>query len=219
MNTEEIEKHYQKNRSEIDGRLEQFERLQEANDQRVFKELVFVILTSQSSAEKSWEATEKMDELGLLTSGGEEEIAELLENYDISYERNKANYIVSNRQDLSQPTLKDSSGDLKLKNKIDPENLEKTREWLVENLKGISWKGGSHFLRNIGYGNSFAIVSSRITSKLYELGRVEDPGQPSGKEEYLTIEEEMKKLSKETEIDVKALDLVLWSMETGKVFK
>lgn len=219
MNTEEIEKHYNRNRSEIDGRLEQFKQLRDADNQRMFKELVFVILTSQSSAEKSWEATEKMDELSLMKSGGKEEIAELLENYDISYERNKADYIVSNRQDLSQPSLKDPSGDLKLKNKIDPENLDKTRKWFVENLKGISWKGGSHFLRNIGYGNSFAIVSSRITSKLYELDRINDPGQPSGEEEYLKVEEEMKDLSRETGIDVKALDLVLWSMETGKVFK
>lgn len=219
MNPEGIEKHYAENRQTVDRRLEQFEELRDSDNHRLFKELVFVILTSQSSAEKSWEATEKLDELGLLEDGGREEIARVLENHGINYERNKADYIVSNRQDLSQPTLEDPSGDLKLGDRIDPENLEKTREWLADNVKGISWKGASHFLRNIGYGDSFAIVSSRITSKLHELDRVEDPGQPSNREEYLKAEEEMKKLSRETGIDVKALDLVLWSMETGKIFK
>ena len=219
MENEDITNHYRENQETINNRLKQFESLRDSSDERLFKELVFVILTSQSSAEKSWEATEKLDELDLLKSSNKEEIARILEVNDIQYERNKASYIVENRKKLSQPTLTDPSGDLKLKDRIKPDSLDQTRRWFVENISGLSWKGGSHFLRNIGYGNSFAIISSRIVSKLYELDYIERLEQPSDQDSYLEIERRMQDLAKETGIDVKALDLVLWSMETGEVFK
>ena len=219
MDKKKILKHYQENREVIDNRLKEFERLRDADDQRLFKELVFVILTSQSSAKKSWEATQKLEELSLLESSEKDEIARVLELNDIQYEQKKASYIVENRKKLSQPTLTDPSGKLKIAELIRPDSLDKTRSWFVENIDGLSWKGGSHFLRNIGYGNGFAIVSSRIVSKLYELDYVEDLEQPSDKESYLEVEKKMQQLAEDTGIDVKALDLVLWSMETGEVFK
>ncbi len=219
MDKQKILSHYKENKDVIDSRLDDFEKLRDADNKRLFKELVFVILTSQSSAKKSWKATEKLDELDLLESSEKEEIARILELHDIQYERNKASYIVENRKKLSQPTLTDPSGNLKLKDRIKPDNLDQTRKWFVENINGLSWKGGSHFLRNIGYGNSFAIISSRIVSKLYELDYIEKLDQPSDQESYLEIERKMQDLAKETGIDVKALDLVLWSMETGEVFK
>ncbi len=219
MDKKKILKHYQENREVIDSRLEEFEKLRDADNDRLFKELVFVILTSQSSAKKSWEATQKLEELGLLESSEKDEVAGVLELNDIQYEQKKASYIVENRKKLSQPTLTDPSGKLKIAELIRPDNLDKTRSWFVENIDGLSWKGGSHFLRNIGYGNGFAIVSSRIISKLYELNYLEDLEQPSDKESYLEIERKMRKLAEDTGIDIKALDLVLWSIETGEVFK
>lgn len=219
MELEDVRQHYEKNREEIESRLEEFHQLRDASERRWFKELVFVILTSQSSAEDSWNTAEELDAEDMLLGGEESEIEEILAGYGIQYEKNKASYIVENRDELSQPTLADPSGALKLRSRVDQADLEKTREQLVDQVKGISWKGASHFLRNIGYGNSFAIVSSRITSKLSELGVLETPEQPSRKEDYMEVEEKMQKLAAELEIEVKALDLVLWSMETGEVFK
>ena len=83
----------------------------------------------------------------------------------------------------------------------------------------MSWKGSSHFLRNIGYGDDFAIISSHIINVLHELGLLETLDPPSGKKEYLEIERKFQDLARTLEIDVKELDLVLWSMRTGKVFK
>jgi N-glycosylase/DNA lyase len=219
MNTEDVKQAYREREQEIESRLQDFRELRDAGSERWFKELVFVILTSQSSAQDSWQAVEKLSGEGLLEDGDEEEIAEVLASEGIQYERSKAHYIVENRKEMSQPTLEDPSGDLKLKGRVNPGDLESTRERLVDELKGVGWKGASHFLRNIGYGNGFAIVSGRITSKLHELGVIESVEQPSGKEEYLEIEKRMQGLSRELEIDIKALDLVLWSMETGEVFK
>ncbi|MFB6190224.1 MAG: DNA lyase [Candidatus Nanohaloarchaea archaeon] len=219
MDTEDVNQEYREREQEIESRLQEFEELRDADSERWFKELVFVILTSRSSAKDSWKAVEKLDELNLLEDGGEEEIAEVLAMEGVRYERSKSRYIVNNRRKLSRPTLESTSGKLKLESRVDPENLEATRERLVDGLKGVGWKGASHFLRNIGYGNGFAIVSGRITSKLHELGVIESLEQPSGKEEYLEVEERMRGLSRELDIDIKALDLVLWAMETGEIFK
>jgi N-glycosylase/DNA lyase len=219
MNQQEVVEHYRENRKEIERRLDEFESLRDASSERWFKELAFVILTSQSGARNSWRAVEELESNSLLLEGSEDEIAEVLERNEIQYEMDKASYILENRNQLSQPTLDDPSGKIKLKDRVDPDRPEKSREWLVDNLSGIGWKGASHFLRNVGYGNGFAIISSRISSKMYELDLVESPENPSSREEYLSAEQKLKEFSKSSGIDIQALDLVLWSMETGEIFK
>lgn len=219
MNIGDVRAHYLKNQKEIEDRLAKFEALQDADDQRWFKELVFVILTSRSSAKNAWEATEKLDELNLLLEGSTEEIADVLEKHEISYERNKADYIARNREDLSQPTLTNPEKELKLKEKLDLDNLEKTRSWLVDNMNGLSWKGASHFLRNVGHGNGFGIVSQHILTRMKALDTIKSVEPPSSEDEYKNVEDKMQRLAREINVDVKVLDLVLWSMETGEVFK
>ncbi|MFB6292260.1 MAG: DNA lyase [Candidatus Nanohaloarchaea archaeon] len=219
MNPEELRKEYQEKNDQIQSRLEDFRKLRDADDERLFEELVFVLLTSQTRAEKAWEAAEELRERGLLMEGSEEEIARVLQDNSVQYERNKAGYIIRNRKILSQPTLKEPGGGLKLKNRVSHEDLGKTRSWVVENMEGMGWKGASHFLRNIGYGNGFAIISGHIARKLHQLDVTETPEPPSGKEEYLETEEKMQAFSEQIGIPVKELDLLLWSLETGEVFK
>lgn len=217
MDRKQIIRHYQENRNEIEQRLEEFESVGEENDYRLFMELAFVILTSQSSAKKSWAAVEELDNRNLLSEGGREEIAEVIAFHEIQYEERKADYIVSNREMLSQPTLQNPTKELKLRDRVDGDP-EKTRKWMVENLKGVGWKGASHFLRNVGIGE-FAIISNYILKSLYSLEIVEDVEPPKNEEEYLNLEEKLEDLSAELEIPLDALDLVLWSMETGEIFK
>lgn len=219
MELRELNEEYSQKRDAIKRRLEEFKQLRDVNDYRLFKELAFVILTSRSEAKKSWDAVEKLDELGLLENGSREDIAEVLRNYDVQYEDSKAGYVVKNREKLSQPTLGDASTGLKLKKRIEPGDLEKTREQLVQDIEGIGWKGASHFLRNIGYGDGFAIVSAYISRKLYQSGLLESTEPPSSREEYLEVEQKFRQLSEETGIGTQELDLLLWSMETGEVFK
>ena len=218
MDLEKIRKAEDERMPEVEERLQEFSELKDANEYRLFKELIFVILTSQTSAKKAWEAAEQLERHGLILEGDETQIAEVLQENEVQYEQNKASYIVQNMQKLSQPTLQDPTNELKISNKIDDSNLEKTRRWMVENLQGVGWKGASHFLRNIGYGD-IAIVSNYIAEDLYELGLTEEPSQPSNEKEYLEAEEKMKELAEKLDLSVEALDLVLWSMETGEVFK
>lgn len=219
MEKSDIEKHYQENRKEIESRLRSFDLLKSSSEKRKFKELVFVILTSQTDAEKAWEATEDLHNRNLLYNGEKQEITGILEDHGIQYAEEKSIYITENRESLSQPTLKNPERKLKISQKIKDSDLEQTREWFSENIKGISWKGASHFLRNIGYGDEFAIISGHIINVLHELGILDNLEPPSGKKEYLEIERKFQQLAKDLEIATEELDLVLWSMKTGKVFK
>lgn len=219
MNREEVKQHYRNKRAEIEDRLEDFEELRDSNDYRLFMELVFVILSSQTEARKAWKATKELDEENLLMEGERKQIAEVLAEHGVQYEKNKADYIVENRKYLSQPTLADPTNELKIWNKLDLDDRDKTREWLVDNIKGLGWKGASHFLRNIGYGEGLAIISGHILNSMKELGVIEKIEQPSDREEYLEMERKIQEFSEDIGIDPEALDLVLWSRKTGEVFK
>lgn len=218
MNLKEIREQYQEKEEVIEKRLEEFSELKDASEYRLFKELVFVILTSQTSAKKAWEAAEQLNREKLLLNGDKSSIAEVLRENEVQYEENKASYIIENRITLSQPTLQDPTNELKISFKIDEDNLDKTRRWMVENLKGVGWKAASHFLRNVGYQN-IAIISNYIAKDLHELGMTESSSIPNDEASYLKAEQRMNELSEELDISVEALDLVLWSMETGEVFK
>ncbi|MFB6114885.1 MAG: N-glycosylase/DNA lyase, partial [Candidatus Nanohalobium sp.] len=200
-------------------RIKDFRELQDADEERIFQELVFVILTSQTGAEKAWEAAEQLEKEGLLLRGEKSEIEEVLADNGVQYEKDKAKYIVENRKSLSQPTLNKPEKGLKLKSQIEGKEPEKAREWLVKSVKGLSWKGSSHFLRNIGYGKDFAIISGHIVRKMHQLGLIDEPELPENKEEYLKYEDILRRFSDEIDIPLEELDLVLWSMETGEVFK
>lgn len=218
MNKQEVKEHYRDNREEIESRLESFQNLRKASDKRLFQELSFVIFSSQSSAENSWDAAQKIGEKGLLNKD-KEEIIEILKHHRVQYEEKKAEYVVSNREKLSQPTFNDPSTDLKLKRQINTKNLDKTRKWFAENIKGLNWKGSSHFLRNIGYGDSFAILSSHTVGILFDLNVIKSSKPPTNMEEYFRMEQKVQTFAEEIGIDTEALDLVLWSLRTGKVFK
>lgn len=214
-----IQKEYLDKEEIIDKRINEFKELRNASNERLFLEMVFVILSSQSSAKKAWKAAKKLEKNKLILEGTKKDIENTLSAFEIQQEKRKAEYIVNNRESLSQPSLTQPDNKLKIKNKIYPENLEKSRKWLAENIEGLSWKGASHFLRNIGYGDNFAIISRHILKTLYEYNIRDDIEPPKNYEEYKKDEETIRKLADKAELDIIKLDLVLWSMKTGEVFK
>ena len=215
MDKRDVKTQYQEKEEVIEERLNEFEKLRTSSDERKFKELVFVILSSQTESQKAWDAAQKISH-----ADTDKQITKhVLEKSGVSYPENKAEYILKNKSQLSQPTLTDPDKNIKINSRINEDNLNKTRRWLTENINGISWKGASHFLRNIGYGNGFAIISGHISSQMYELGLTETPKPPQNHAEYVKTEKKLQEFSKDIKIDIKALDMVLWSMKTGEVFK
>ncbi|MEM3451653.1 MAG: hypothetical protein QW830_04540, partial [Nitrososphaerales archaeon] len=142
----------------------------------------------------------------------EEQIKPFLNS--IRFGENKAKYIVNARRLFTEDDT------LKIKEKIQLFNDPfKLREWLVENILGIGMKEASHFLRNIGLGKDFAILDRHILKNLKEFNVIKDIPKSISKKVYLDIENKMREFSKQINIPMDELDLLLWSKETGIIFK
>src|SRR5438445_10756870 len=98
-------------------------------------------------------------------------------------------------------------------------NPFKLREWLVENVKGFGYQEASHFLRNIGLGEGFAILDRHILRNLNRLGVIPEIPPTITKKRYLEIEEKLRRFAAEIGIPFADRELLVWSRETGWIFK
>jgi len=86
-------------------------------------------------------------------------------------------------------------------------------------VKGLGYKEASHFLRNIGLGEEFAILDRHILRNLKDLQVIPEIPATLTRKRYLEIEEKVRRLAKDIGIPMGHLDLLLWSKETGHIFK
>lgn len=89
----------------------------------------------------------------------------------------------------------------------------------MENVKGIGYKEASHFLRNIGYEENFAILDRHIVKNLRLMGVIEEIPDSLSKRRYFDIEKRMREFSRAIEIPMSHLDFTLWYKETGEILK
>jgi N-glycosylase/DNA lyase len=205
-------KNYEKRKDEIRNRLEEFRRVFYENDERVFAELAFCLCTPQSKAVFAWKAIEALMKNGLLYRGSEEDIRLFLNS--VRFGENKAKYIVDARKKFTV------NGKLQIKTFLQSFiNAFELREWLVKNIKGMGMKEASHFIRGVGISFDLAILDRHILKNLKEYGVVEEIPKTLTKKVYLRIEEKMKNFAKALGLQLQELDLLLWSEETGFVFK
>ena len=193
---------YNEKREVIKQRLSDFKKI--AKDEDLFYELCFCILTPQSKAKLCWKAVEDLKKNDFLNK----DINPL--NFLIGrtrFQNNKSKYLIQ----------------AKVKYKEIIENLRKLnayemREWLIENINGISYKESAHFLRNIGK-RDLAILDRHILKNLYEHKVIEEIPKTLSKKKYLEIENKFKEFSNKLNIPMDELDLLFWSKEEGSVFK
>ncbi len=203
---------YQERQDPIQKRLEEFKQALERTEEEVFAELCFCLLTPQSSAKTCWEAVQRLREKGLLLKGSPKELEPILNT--VRFNDSKAKYIVQARTTFS------NDNGLRLKTQLTSfYNPFELREWLVKNVKGLGYKEASHFLRNIGLGEEFAILDRHILRNLAQLNVIPEIPTSLTKKRYLDIEEKVRRFSKEIGIPMAHLDLLLWSKETGWIFK
>jgi N-glycosylase/DNA lyase len=81
---------------------------------------------------------------------------------------------------------------------------------------GIGYKEASHFLRNIGLGDSIAILDIHILRRLRSLGVINEVPRTLTRKKYLEIEVLMRDFSGRVKIPLAHMDLLFWSMATGK---
>ncbi len=204
----ELLENYEKRKDEIKKRLAEFRAVGRSSDERIFRELVFCLCTPQSQAKKCWAAAEGLDFSSVHWSTGDglgERAAEDLPG--VRFHNTKASRI---REAMH---IRDVLRDV-----IDYNDPSGTREWFVENIKGLGYKEASHFLRNIGL-RGLAILDRHILKNLVRYGVIEEVPKTMTQSKYMEIEDKMRLFSEKMGIPMDELDLLFWSMETGEVFK
>lgn len=209
----QIKKIYSIKKIEISSRLKEFENIwSDKNDEDIFSELAFCILTPQSKAKSCWDAIVKLKEQELLLKGNTEQIKRGLTC--VRFKNKKADYVVRARKLF----VKDGRVSIKpLLNMF--ADIYECREWLVKNIDGLGYKESSHFLRNIGFGEKIAILDRHILRNLKEIGIIEVIPESMSRTKYLQIEAKMKDFARQIDIPISHLDLLLWYKETGEIFK
>lgn len=212
MSSDNLLSKYSSKKEEIKNRLEEFRKVFGEPDERIFAELSFCICTPQSRATQCWRAIESLMKNNLLFTGNENQIKPFLNA--VRFNETKAKRIINARNLFS------NGEGIPIKQKLTSLGRpEKMREWLIENVGGFGPKEASHFLRNIGLGKSLAILDSHILKNLERYGVIEEIPKSLTAKKYFEIEKKMKEFAKNVGIPFDELDLLLWSEETGMIFK
>ncbi len=197
---------------EIVKRIAEFKKIWKKSDNNsIFAELAFCLFTPQSSARQCWKAVNILLEKNLLFEGDWNEIS--AEINMVRFRNNKAKYLVEARDRFV-------CGDAGIRDCLDlyGEDFDK-REWLVKNVKGMSYKEASHFMRNNGMGEKLAILDRHILKNMKLLGVIDEIPRSINRKTYLELETKLAAFSKHIGIPMDHLDFVLWYKEAGEVFK
>ena len=210
MDIGELKNNYKRNKKIIKKRLKEFSAVR---GDAIFYELCFCLLTPQSNAYKCWDCVEILKNKNFINKNIQlRELKKILRDKTRFY-KNKSNYLK-----LSKDQYNHIKKIIINKNKKNIIKNKKIREFLVKNIKGLGYKEASHFLRNIGYRN-LAILDRHILKNLQKFKVINKIPPSLNKKDYLLIEEKFYKFSKKSDIPMDELDLLFWSMETGKIFK
>lgn len=198
---------------DIERQLAHFKTVwREGSDDDIFCELVFCLFTPQSSAYRCWDAVQRLKSNNLIFRGCSDEISGHINT--VRFRNNKARYLVRAREFFTV------DGSMRIKSILssiaDP--VER-RRFLVENVRGMSWKEASHFLRNTGFGEDLAILDRHVLKNLAALGVIPRIPPSLTAKRYLEIEAAMRAFTRKVRIPLAHLDFVLWYREAGSVFK
>jgi len=182
------------------------------NEERLYEELCFCLLTPQSSAKQAMKSINLLKENKLLESGTAKQKEPHVKN--VRFFRTKAKRLEEAQNKFQKNKLKKILEENGL-----PKDANRAREFLLKEVNGYGLKEASHFLRNIGFGEDIAILDRHILKNLKKCGVITDLPKHLGKKQYMEIEEKMRKFCEKHGIRFDELDLIFWSNETGEVFK
>lgn len=191
----------------IFSRLEEFRRVPE---DRWARELLFCILTPQSSALNAERCVVKLETAGVLESIPLEEITSILRNSEhyIRFHNTKATRIVTFVKTLPSVLAL-------LKEGLSP---REEREEIRKLVEGYGLKEASHALRNIGR-RDLAILDRHILKHLVMEGVISEVPKSLNDKVYYDIERRFQDFAQEYGEPLDVLDLYFWASETGTVFK
>jgi len=189
----------------ISLREAQFQQMGQQPCDTLFKEMCFCILTANFNGERTIKIQDAIGN-GFCTLEQDELVQELrTQGYRFPNVRSRFICEARRHQDSLKEIISTCESEYDL------------REWLAKNVKGLGYKESSHFLRNIGFTNS-AIIDFHIVDLLERYGLVERP-KTMTRRKYLEIEEVLREIGRQANLNLSELDLYLWYMETGKILK
>lgn len=212
LSVEQIYFEYEKKKYLIRERLKEFKEVFKKGDNEIFRELCFCILTAGASATMGLNCISHLGDS--IFSAKPSELMEKLKGRH-RYWRTRAIYIWETRNYIAEKW-----GFVIGERLSTITDRIKRRDIIATNpgIKGVGFKEASHFLRNIGF-NGYAILDKHIVNSMWELGIIEKAKRPSTRKEYLEMEDKFIDFSRSIGIPVDELDLLLWSMKTGKILK
>ncbi len=213
VTVEAIKAAHKTRKSEIRRRLSEFREIRRnGNDADHWAEMVYCFFTGGCSAKMGIRSLEAVRPL--LQHGTQSELAKALTGVH-RYPNARSRYVEQSRNFLNKHC------DLRIPAKLESFDCHlERRDWLVreKGIKGLGYKEASHFLRNVGF-EGYAILDKHVLKCLAELKIIDDVKPPNTRSKYLTVEEKLRNLTDQLEIDFDEMDLVLWSMKTGEILK
>lgn len=193
-------------RQAILSRLDDFTRVR---PEEYFYELVYCLLTPQSSAKNADAVVDLLRKRGFAEAGFDPEPVLRDKTHYVRFHRTKSLHLLKVRSHF--PHI--------LQRLLNGSSARELREWLVKNVKGLGQKEATHFLRNIGRNGDLAILDRHILRNLKRYGVLRTLPAGLSKKEYLSIERRFQRFAETIGIPLNELDLLFWSMETGEIRK
>ena len=182
------------------------------NEELIYEEMCFCILTPQSSAKQAFKTIHQLKEHKLLDRGSALQKEQFCKN--VRFFRTKAKRLEEVQYKFPANKLKK----ILIENGLPNEPI-KAREFLLKEVNGYGLKEASHFLRNIGFGSQIAILDRHILKNLVKCNVIKEVPKTLSKKVYLDIEEKMRVFCQKNKIGFDEMDLIFWSNETGEVLK
>ncbi|MBI2428171.1 MAG: N-glycosylase/DNA lyase [Ignavibacteriales bacterium] len=203
---EELKEAYESKKPAIRRRLREFKQVPK---EKYFYELLYCLMTPQSSAVNAGKAQAMFESLGFINADIDPEQILSERKHYIRFHKTKAKWIMRMKEQF------DEIEDIIAGNST---AFEK-RIWLAEHVMGFSLKEATHFLRNIGKNDGLAILDRHIIKNLRYHGVIRSVPKTITKKVYLNIEKKFLQFSDAIGISVDELDLVFWSKEAGEILK
>lgn len=212
LTPDNVHQRHAEKRVDIARRLAEFSALRAKGDATLMAELSFCICAANSSAEAAWKAQKELTTSGLLTSDDAGRISAVLLSSHVRFHKNKAKYLIEARKKLFEE---------KGLEKILAANKDAVaiRNCLADEVLGLGMKEAGHFLRNTGLAQEVAILDRHIIKNIITLGIIDRAPKTITRKRYLDIEKKMMDFSRENKIPLAHLDLLMWSEQTGRIFK
>ncbi len=193
----------------VENRMEEFRQVHEMDTYKWYEELVYCLLTAYASAVMGQKCVDALCLDNVLLEGSEDDIRRVLVETGHRFPNKRSEYIYNTR--TLAPVIKETIQGF--------HDSKEARKWLVENVKGLGWKEGSHYLRNIGFFD-LAIIDRHILNNLREFELLEEDGKKGlTRKRYLAIEELLDVVAEKLRLEPGELDLYMWYRKTGKVLK